>query len=525
MDLYVHPGKLHGEYFTPPSKSDLHRALICAAFADKPTTLYLPSGTELSDDIYATIRCLEALGAMIYPHYDISCYGTDVFLIEKEGENENDPPKNSGVISSILVSPIKNVPSEADLDCGESGSTLRFLLPAASSVCPRVHFSGHGRLPERPLSPLPEEMSRHGFFFSAEKLPFTVTCPENTHPGIVQEYTLPGNISSQYISGLLLMGALGGGVRITLTTPLESAPYVDMTIRTLAAFGVEVSRPVSKDGAEQFSIGPAERLHSPGACFVEGDWSNAAFFLAAELLTGGQPVYAATGTDLNQIPENEDENLIVYGLSDDSAQGDRLAPDLVGAFLTGTIPASCREILYIEGQEASRFEESSQYSGLSADSAADPAAMLLDAKDIPDLVPVLSVSAYLAGRPLRITGSARLRLKESDRIETTVTMLRALGADAEALPDGLRIGPCSADRADEASYNGTAAADNISAAVTKSYYTVDASGDHRIAMSAAVAGICGDRPVLIRGAEAAAKSYPDFYEDLKSLGILCQPLK
>ena len=480
MDILIRPGKLHGEYFAPPSKSDFHRALICAAFADRPVTLSLPSSSRMSEDILATIRCLEALGANILFHYDASYYGTDVFCIVSEEGTDAE----SGVISSILVDPVKHVPQEALLDCGESGSTLRLLLPAASSVCPRAHFTGHGRLPDRPLAPLPQEMQKHGFSFSAEKLPFTVTRSDTRSgtgkSGAAPEYTLPGNISSQYISGLLIMGALGDGIRITLTTPLESAPYVEMTIRTLASFGIRVKHSGSSP-AETFEILPGGKLRSPGTYIVEGDWSNASFFLAADLLSGGQPVCVAPGTDPDLIPENEEERLLVYGLTADSPQGDRIAPDIIRSFMTDS------------GPEA-----------------------VLNAKDIPDLVPVLSVAAYLAKRSLTVTGSARLRLKESDRIETTVTMLRALGAKAEALPDGLRISaPASPENAAHSSR--PAGIDGTADSGTEDPFIVDAAGDHRIAMAAAVAGICGDRPVLIRGAEAAAKSYPSFYSELEDL--------
>ena len=265
MDITIKPGLLKGEITVIPSKSQAHRLLICAAFADKPTQLVC---SETNRDIEATADCLRAFGAEITR--------TD---------------------SGYSIFPTKTVPEKATLNCGESGSTLRFLLPIAGALGLDATFQLEGRLPQRPLSPLWEEMERMGCSLS-RPTETTVRCEGKLKSG---EYVIDGGISSQFITGLLFAHALLGECSLTVTGKLESQPYVDMT-------------------AEALRIFDAPRFHTPGHLTVEGDWSNGAFWLVANAL----------GSALN-----------VHGLNTDSLQGDRAVISILRQLDAGTpvIPA------------------------------------------------------------------------------------------------------------------------------------------------------------------------------------------
>lgn len=390
MDITISPGKLTGQITAIPSKSQAHRLLICAAFADTPTTLYCP---ETNRDIEATARCLKALGAEI-----------------------------ARTSEGYWVVPIKNIPQKATLPCCDSGSTLRFLLPVAGALGVDTTFVLEGRLPKRPLSPLWEEMERMGCTLSRPTQD-TIFCTGRLTPG---EYRIDGGISSQFITGLLLaLPLLQGDSQITITGKLESKPYVSMTEQALSLFGCPV---------QDFRIAGGVPFRSPGNLTVEGDWSNGAFFLAAKEL--GNPI-------------------AVRNLSPVSAQGDRAASELLP-----------------------RLKER----------------ITIGAEDIPDLVPILSVAAAHQKGAI-FTGIRRLRLKESDRVASVISMLEALGGKAEATEDTLTVYGTGL-------YGGT----------------VDAVNDHRIAMSAAIASTVCKGPVTILGAQCVEKSYPRFWEEFRRLG-------
>lgn len=334
MNLTIMPGKLQGKVRAIPSKSQAHRMLICAAFADGPTFLNCP---ETNRDIDATAQCLSALGAQI--------------TRSQEG---------------FGVTPIQEVPKSAVLPCQDSGSTLRFLLPVAGALGCDTTFLLTGRLPQRPLSPLWEEMERMGCSLS-RPTENTVRCQGRLQAGV---YTIYGGVSSQFITGLLLALALvPGESRLTVLGQLESAPYVTMTQQVMALFGKNTTGLAVSGG----------RFHSPGKQWVEGDWSNAAFFLAAKAL----------GNDVQ-----------VENLDLESAQGDRACFTLLPELMNGT--------------------------------------QTICAADIPDLVPILSVVAA-AAHGAEFTNIHRLRLKESDRVEAVIHMLTALGGKAEAMGDTLRV--------------------------------------------------------------------------------------
>lgn len=278
MDLTITPRLLRGEITAIPSKSMAHRMLICAAFSQEPTNLICP---ETNQDIEATAQCLEALG----------------ICIERRRRGYH-------------VSPVNRIPEMAVLDCHESGSTLRFLLPIVGALGINTTFKMEGRLPQRPLSPLWEEMERMGCklkHISGNEL----QCSGKLRSGA---YFIDGSVSSQFISGLLFATSLmDSDSKINIIGNLESAPYVTMTQKVMALFGVNT---------DNFYIKGGQQYHSPGTITVEGDWSNGAFFLAAKAL--GNPVE-------------------IKGLSPDSEQGDRAAAQLMPA-LSQNITVSAADI-------------------------------------------------------------------------------------------------------------------------------------------------------------------------------------
>ncbi len=389
MDITIYPGKLSGTVQIIPSKSQAHRLLICAAFADQKTEIICP---ETNTDIDATVDCLTAFGAEI-----------------------------KRTQTGFRVIPVQIIPEKAVLNCQESGSTLRFLLPIAGALGIETTFQMAGRLPQRPLSPLKEEMERMGCKIT-RPTHNTLLCQGRLIPGA---YSIDGSVSSQFISGLMFaLTLLDAKCSLEITGKIESRPYIQMTIDALQRFGALINENV---------FSPSLPLKSPGKVTVEGDWSNGAFFIAANALG----------------------NIIqILGLKDDSPQGDRVCKDILSA------------LGYIH----------------------------LSAADIPDLVPILSVAAA-AQEGGTFTDIARLRLKESDRVTSTIAMLAALGIKAEADDNTLRVFP--------GTFTGG---------------TVNAQNDHRIAMSAAIAATIADGPVTILSAECVSKSYPQFWEVYKALG-------
>lgn len=241
MDIKVYPGKLNGQIGAIPSKSAAHRAILAAALADKPTIL-LVSRPSISQDIAATINCVKALGGEI---------------LANNGE--------------ITVKPITKVQNRTVLDCGESGTTLRFILPIAAALSDNFSVTGRGRLADRPLEDLCMALESHGCICSSHSIPLGVS--GHLHAG---EFVLPGKISSQYVSGLLLAAAvLDTKSQITLSTPLESAGYVELTRDVMHSFGIETGKESNSYSVETLGY------HSPGTYPIEGDWSNAAFWLVA----------------------------------------------------------------------------------------------------------------------------------------------------------------------------------------------------------------------------------------------------
>lgn len=385
MDITIRPGKLAGKINAIPSKSQAHRLLICAAFANSNTTLVCP---ETNRDIEATVDCLNALGAQI-SHTDMG----------------------------YEIAPITHLPREALLNCCESGSTLRFMLPIVGALGVDTTFLMEGRLPQRPLSPLWEEMERMGCTLS-RPTENTLRCQGKLKSGV---FSIPGNVSSQFITGLTFaLCLMEQKCTLKITDKIESKPYLDLTNQAITLF----------DGG----FGK-KRFRSPGHLLVEGDWSNGAFFIAASML----------GSELS-----------ICGLDNTSPQGDRAIKDILPQITKG-----CPTI---------------------------------SASNIPDLIPILSVAAA-AHHGAVFTDIQRLRLKESDRVASTIAMIQNLGGKAEATEDHLII-------------YGTGLTGG----------TVDAVNDHRIAMSAAIAATVCTQNVTILDAQCVHKSYPQFWEEYARLG-------
>ena len=413
MNKTILPGARTGEVHIPASKSQAHRMLLCAAMGENEVTLRCRG---LSKDILATVACLKALGASV----------------DAEGEVLHLRPVSAPPPGLCL------------LPCGESGSTLRFLLPLVGALGASAVFEREGRLPERPIEPLGRELCRNGMDIRSDGA--RLSCSGQLRPGA---FSLPGNISSQYISALLMtLPLLEGESTLHMEGALESAAYVAMTEEVLRLGGVRTEKT-----GYGYRIPGGQRCRFAPELSVEGDYSNAAFFLCAGALS--------------------ERGIRVTGLDPQSRQGDRAIVPLL---------------------EEMGAQVASDGSSVTVKRAALHG-ITIDASPIPDLIPVLSVVAAAASGETRVIHAQRLRLKESDRLHSTTQMLRALGAEAEELPDGLVI------RGGRTLAGGT----------------VDACGDHRIAMSAAVAGgICRGAGTIC-GSECVQKSYPDFWTDFQQL--------
>ena len=431
MNKEIICGQRSGRIRIPSSKSAAHRMLICAAFGASPCVAEVEG---FSKDILATLACLEALGAgvereehtvRITPVRRPFCAGADGSASDKD--------------SGILLHP------------GESGSTLRFLLPVTGITGKRAVFLTEGRLGSRPLAPLDRVLHEHGRKITREGE--RVICEGRLTPG---KYSLPGNVSSQYFSALLMtLPLLEGESTLSVEGELESAPYVALTEEALRRAGIRIEKPDERSW--RIPGGQIPRL--PERIRLEGDWSNAAFFLCMGALS--------------------EEGIVAEGLDFASRQGDREILTLLQAF-----GADIRRVAIEDGAgEAVAVKQKNRLP------------LRVDASQIPDLVPTLAALACAAEGESVIENASRLRLKESDRIRSTAGMIRALGGEVEELPDGMRIFGHGSLRGG----------------------TVQAENDHRIAMSAAVAASICESNVTVEGAECVEKSYPAFWRDLESL--------
>lgn len=360
MDYRIKHGIRTGNIKVPASKSYAHRMLISAALGNKNCIIECDG---ISKDIKATADCLTALGAKI--------------CIEASKISIN-PVDRAGKISEETIM----------LPCNESGSTLRFLTPVVGALGVKAAFVMQGKLAERPMAELTDELERHGMSF--DRKDNILYCFGRLNSG---EYSIPGNISSQYITGLLFaLPLLEGDSILRVTGNMESADYVVMTEKVLEAAGVRVRM---QDGV--YHIKGSTIYNPPVESVVEGDWSNAAF-------------YACMGA-------MSDNGVVLQHMRLDSCQGDRAIIEILKEF-GADVQTSDNDIKISKG---------------------DLKGITVDAKPIPDLVPAISALAAYAEGTTRITNAGRLRMKESDRLKTTTDMLRSLGADITEYEDELVI--------------------------------------------------------------------------------------
>lgn len=347
MDVKIYPSRLIGTVNAPSSKSYSHRNVIAAALADGVSEV---SNVTVSNDINVTAAAMEALGANVLSDGD-----------------------------TFTVRGIKTPASKADIDCGESGSTLRFIIPIAAALGTETLLNGHANLPNRPVTPYLRELSKKGITFEPQGgLPMKVTGKLSAG-----EYALEGDISSQFITGLLFALPLcTEDSIIKLTSPLQSKPYADMTIDVLKGFGVKVHED-TMNGLPVYLIKGGQK-YSPRRVRVEGDYSQAAFFYTANAL----------GSEIR-----------IGNLEPDSVQGDKAIVNITENFMR------------------------------------DRAPFTVDVSDIPDLVPILAVLGCFGKGTSRLTNAARLKIKESDRLAVTAEVLNALGGKVTAGDDHLEMRP------------------------------------------------------------------------------------
>lgn len=409
----ITPRGLSGAIAAPPSKSDAHRAIICALLSRGICEI---QPVELSEDILATINAAKTFGALVDVH-------SKRLLINAREAFSRD---------NVMI------------NCSESASTLRFLVPVASAYGLNATFSGVSTLSSRPMGVYAEVLPRFGVECTySGKLPLSVSGQLKAG-----KFEVESSISSQFISGLLLaLPLLEGDSEIVLTGARESSAYIDMTVKTMAKFGIHVTQ--TKTG---FLV-PGKQRYRPTNYTIEGDWSQAAFFLAAGAI--GSPVR-------------------VTGLKLDSAQGDRVIVDILRRMGANV---KC---------DADSVEVSlSELHGID-----------IFAAQTPDLVPILAVLGACAKGTTRILGAARLRYKESDRLQAMRDGLMALGVNITECDDGLIIDGRDSFEAAE----------------------LDGFNDHRIVMSLAIAATSANGKVRISEAESVRKSYPTFFAEYNTLG-------
>ncbi len=431
------PFDVYGCVEAIPSKSVAHRVLIAAALADVATDVVLNGFT--SEDIEATIRCIEALGANVMYEENSLCV----------------------IPEDVPVGPV-------EFDCGESGSTLRFMLPvAAARLKDGAVFSGSGRLPSRPLGELCKRLRSNGCYLSADSLPLTL---EGCLSGGI--FTLPGNISSQFITGLLLaLPITPRGGRIYLSSPLESSDYVAMTLQVLETFGITVEK--IENG---WNIPGNQTYHSPGSVQVDGDWSNAAVMFCAGLFGGATTV---------------------YNLDWESLQGDRRIVNFLWSFgATVRIERRYSPGMVKMFREAGITKDFDGF-GICASAHGGLHGVTLDMSENPDLFPVLAVVAAAAEGRTILANAKRVRMKECDRLSGMAEMLTAVGANVTETDDSLIIDG-------GASLHGA---------------HVNVHNDHRLVMAAALLSLAAKADIEVDNVEAVNKSYPRFLRDWKKLKL------
>ena len=419
-DLKIYPSELKGEVKIPPSKSMAHRAIICAALSDG---LCIIENIDYSDDIIATIDAMNSLGAKIVKHKDyievIGAYGSD------------EKAKEARVI-----------------DCNESGSTLRFLVPISLLFKGSSNFIGRGNLGKRPLTTYYNIFERQGIEYYYEEDNLNLVINGELKAGT---FEVEGNVSSQFITGLLFtLPLLKEDSKIIITTEMESKGYIDLTLKAMSDFGVKIIN----NNYREFII-KGNQKYNVRNYRVEGDYSQAAFFLCADSL----------GNDV-----------LCKDLDLNSLQGDKEVIDIL---------------------ERMNVVFNTNNIGVKGIANGELTSTVIDGSQCPDIIPVLTAVASLTNGTTEIINAGRLRIKECDRLAAVTSELNKLGAKIIEKEDGLVI----------------TGVEKLQGGVE-----VWSHKDHRIAMTLAIASTRCEKPIVINDYECVAKSYPNFFEDFKALG-------
>ena len=428
--VMIQPFSLNGKVKIPPSKSLCHRVIIAAALSNGECVLH---NIYMSLDIIATCEIMEKLGAKIKQIPEgLLINGKGVLeLFNRENENNEF---------------VENKTVHYEMQCNESGSTLRFLIPIAMHTVGKITFKGRGKLIQRTLRPYYEIFDKQNIKYSTDRGNLPLTIDGSLNPGI---FELRGDISSQFITGLLYaLPLLKGDSIIVVTTKMESIGYIDLTLDVLSKFGINIEN----NNYMKFKI-KGNQNYEKTECTVEGDFSQAAFYLAAGVLGG---------------------EVQCFNLNMESLQGDRVIVDI--------IKNMGGEIKLVDGV-------------LKA-SKSDLKGTIIDVSQCPDLLPIVAVLGALSFGTTEIINASRARIKESDRIKAIATELNKIGAEVVEREDSLLI-------------HGKPW---LKGGIVNSW------NDHRIAMAMAIASIRCTEKLIIQDSGAVKKSYPDFYEDFKSLG-------
>lgn len=424
-DLLLKPAKLSGDVTIPPSKSMAHRAIIAACLAEGKSII---TNIDLSDDIIATIEGMRAFGAEITLLGD----GQRKKLII-EGVSKKQSTKNRLI------------------DANESGSTLRFFIPIATLFDGETRFIGRGKLGMRPLDTYEKIFNEQGLHFQPSGTPeLDLTVGGRLNAG---RYEMAGNVSSQFITGLLFtLPLLTGDSVIAITTEVESIGYLELTLEVLRAFGINVTY---NETEREFLI-PGGQCYRAQTYTIEGDYSQAAFFLSA----------GALGNAVR-----------VTGLKPDSNQGDKGIIEIL---------EQLGAVMHSEGDAVTASAPNGLKGGATIDGA-----------QVPDIIPVSALVACLSPGETQIINLKRLRIKESDRLEATKEELAKLGADIRVVGEELHITGIASLHGDATGWS---------------------HKDHRMAMMLAIASTVCENEIIIKDAEYVSKSYPTFWQEFEALG-------
>ena len=479
LDIKVIPSKLSGELKLPPSKSIAHRHIICSALAEGVSEI---SNIAYSQDILASIDAMKALGARFEMGKDcIKVYGigNKIKLLEIDDKASDKEKRNKLEAKDIATreSNNKDYIEKLVINCRESGSTIRFLLPILTIFNKKFHIQAQGRLLKRPMDPYFKIFDMEGISYQKNQEEILIEGGKGLRS---EKFYMDGKISSQFISGMMfLLPLLNHDSEIIIENKLESKSYVDLTIDCLSKYGIEIENNEYKS----FKI-KANQSYISRDSYIEGDYSQAAFFAVANAL----------GNEVD-----------ILGVSESSLQGDRKILDLLKNF-----GASVNFVDYLEFEDLDlekNIDNELKNKESSLDEKSNRKKLLIrqgckkgysfDGSDIPDIVPIVALLASLSKGKTRISNIFRLRIKESDRLEAVDCELNKLGANIKSGEDFLEI-------------NGV---EKLNGAVI-----VDSHKDHRIAMMLAIASTVCREAIIIKDADSVSKSFPDFWEKYRELG-------